>query len=79
VVVRQHTHLPLGRGDQPRLGEPERRAPQSGHAFEIAVAVLVEDVHAFAAHDDERAFALELAQLRIRMQVVRDVAEPGSR
>ena len=36
-------------------------------------------MHAFAAHDDERAFALELAQLRVRMQVVRDVAEPGSR
>ncbi len=77
MVVRQLSHLPLGGLGQPRLAETERRAPQPGHALDVAFAVLVDHVHAVAAHDHQRPFALELAQLGVRVQVVRDVAAPG--
>ena len=79
VVVRQRLHLPRGGIGQPRFAEAERRAPQAGHALDVALAVLVDHVHAIAAHDDQRPFALELAQLGVRMQVVRDVALGGGR
>ncbi len=79
VVVGQQAHLPLGRRRQPRLGKTERGAPQPGHALEVAIAMLVDHEHAVAAHDHQGPLALELAQLGVGVQVVRDVAAPGGR
>ena len=48
-----------------------------GQSSKLAASLierLVEHAHAVTAHDDERALLLELAQLRVGMQMVRQVA-----
>ncbi|MNE09998.1 hypothetical protein D3C80_1026930 [compost metagenome] len=80
VVERQGFELLLRGADQALVAEAQRGAPQPGHAFDVVLALLVEDVHAFAALDDQRTLLLMLAGVGVGMQLVLDVffAERGS-
>ncbi len=83
VVERQLPHLPRGRFHQPLLAEAEGRAPQAGHALDIGLAAVVEDVHAFAALYHQRTHILMGLQVGVGVQIVglvaacRRVADPA--
>src|SRR5579871_5513742 len=61
------------RVDQPLLGEAERRRPQPGHALDVAFAIVVEDVNAFTAIDDERPSVADRLEVGVGMDEMIDV------
>ena len=77
LIERQLAHLPIRRIREPPLREAKGRAPEAGHAFEVAPALVVVDVNAFAARDHERTFGLHLPQVGGGMQMEREVAACG--
>ena len=77
VVGRELAHL-LDRGlDQALVAEPERRAPQPRHAFDVLVALEVPDVHPVPFFEDERSLPLEAEGVGHSMQERTDVAGMG--
>ena len=78
VVIGQGAHLAEGGVGQTLFGKSERSAPEPGHAFDVGLAMLVEYLHAFAAHNHQRPVALMVAQLGVGMQMVPDVALSGA-
>ena len=63
VIERQLAHLPIRHIREPPLREAKGRAPEAGHAFEVAPALVVVDVNAFAARDHERTFRCTCGRL----------------
>ena len=55
VVIGQLPHLLVGRVGEALLAEAEGRAPQAGEPFDIALAVVVDDIDAVPAGDDPGA------------------------
>ena len=74
MIVGQFVELLGGRLDHLLVAEAEPRAPQAGHAFDVAAPVAVIDIDALAALDDHRAGLLELVDGRVGMQDRLDVA-----
>ncbi len=60
--------------DQALLAEAEAHAPQAGQPLDIGLAVLVEDVNALAAGQDQRPLGLVHHAVGVGMQVIGDVA-----
>ncbi|MCY1530296.1 hypothetical protein D9M68_654770 [compost metagenome] len=73
VIERQGAQLLLGGGDQALVAEAQRRAPQAGHGLDIALALVVIYIDAFAALDDQRADLLVQAGIGVGVQLVLDV------
>ena len=73
LVVGQLLHLPDGSVDQTLLGKAECGAPQAGHAFEKAVALVVFDIDAIALADHHRAGCAEGVQRGVGMDQVAQV------
>ena len=67
VIARQPAQLRLGGPDQPGLAEAERRAPEAGHALEVAMALGVDHIDALAAVDHERPRLGVVGQIGERM------------
>ena len=60
--------------DQLLIAVAERRAPETGHAFEITLALGVIDINAFAALDHHRAVVAKRREIGVRMHQRFDVA-----
>ena len=69
VIERQLAHLAVRGLGKPPLGKTERCAPQPGHPLEVAPALVVVDVNAFAARNNERSLLLHRSQVRRGVQV----------
>ncbi|MNZ95285.1 hypothetical protein D3C78_1144270 [compost metagenome] len=74
VVVRQLVHLRGGSGGQVLAPVTQLGAPQAGHAVQVAPAVVVPQVQAFAAGDDPWAFGVERLLVKESVDVVGRVA-----
>ena len=73
LVVGQLLHLADGGIDQALLGKAECGAPQAGHAFKKAVALVVFDIDAIAFADHHRAGCAEGVQRGVGMDQVAKV------
>ena len=60
--------------DQLRIAIAERGAPQTGHALDIASALVVEDADAFPPRNDRGTSVAEARNFGIRMHQTGDVA-----
>jgi hypothetical protein len=72
-------HLFRCRIDKLRLAIAERGTPEPGHAFDIFLALAVEDMNAFTALDDQRPRAAERVEIGVRVQDGFDVPLGGVR
>ncbi len=70
---RQLLDLLVGRPRELVVAVTERRAPQPRHRFDVLLAMVVPDVHAFTARQHEGPAAMQRREIRIRMQDAREV------
>ncbi len=77
MIVGQAAHLGGRRGDEAGFAEAHGDAPKARHGLDIFLAVVVVDVDAIAALDDERPGLLVFAGIGIGMEQVGDVAGLG--
>ncbi|MNI62191.1 hypothetical protein D3C73_1174990 [compost metagenome] len=73
LLVRQLEHLRMGGLGQARLAETQGRAPEPGHALDVALTVFVEHVDAFATLDHQRADLLVQAEVGLGVKVIGDI------
>jgi len=72
---RKFAHLRGGGLDQFLIAVAERRAPQPGHALDIALAGGIVDIDTLPALDDERACLTKAREIRVRVHQRLDVAD----
>ena len=70
MVVGQGVHLLERCIRQALLRKAQGRTPQTGHAFDIGLAVFVKHLHTLAAHNDQRPVSFQLPQLGVGVQMV---------
>ncbi len=68
MVVGQLIELFLRGVDQFGVSEPQPSAPETRHAFDIALAVFVVDIDAFTGFNDMRPGFAVLHGVRVRVQ-----------
>src|SRR5262249_16253488 len=56
------------------VAEAQRRRPQAGHTFDVLLAVVVHHIDASAAYDRQRTGGFMLLEVRVGMEVMRNVA-----
>ena len=74
MVIRQLLHLPGGGIDQALFVKAHSDGPESGHAFDIAVALGVKDIDAFTPIHDQRALFFVCTGIGVAVEVVGDIA-----
>ena len=74
MIEGQLGHLLGRRLDEPRLAEADRDAPKARKTFDIFLALVVEDINAFAALDHHRADLFVPARVGGGVKVISDVA-----
>ena len=74
MVVGQLRHLLGGGLHEPLLAEADRDAPQARETFDIFLALIVVDAHAFAALDHHRPDLLMAARVGGGVEIIGDVA-----
>ncbi|MNY16272.1 hypothetical protein D3C86_1495290 [compost metagenome] len=74
LLVGQLQHLRIRRFSQARLAEAQRCAPQARHTFDIASALLIENINAFATLDQQWAQLFVQPQIGLRVKVVGDIS-----
>ena len=71
----ERAHLRGGGLDQLLIAVAERRAPKSGHTFEVRFAVAVVDIDALAAFDDERPAFAKAGKVNVGVHQGFDIAD----
>ncbi|MCY1186858.1 hypothetical protein D9M73_277690 [compost metagenome] len=74
VVVRQLLQLTSRRGGQILAPVTEVGAPQTGHAIEVAIAVVVPQVQTLATDNHTRAFGVQCLLIKEGVNVVCGIA-----
>jgi len=70
-------HLLIGAHGEAFCAEAERGAPQSGHALDDLVALIVIDIDALAFIDDQRAVLLMCLQIGEGVEVIFNIPCSG--
>src|SRR5215467_3216922 len=74
MIKWQFAHLPYRRFDEPFLAKAKRSAEKPAQRLDVAIALVIEDVDPLAACDYQRPDPPVQADVRVRMQYMRDIA-----
>jgi hypothetical protein len=74
LLIGQLEHLRVRRFGQARLAETQRRAPQSRHALDVTLALVIKHVDAFPPLDQQRPHLFMQPQVGLRMEMVGNIS-----